>query len=51
MHEYYIKTRYPDYQRGFFQSSIPAKMFSFEDAEDAISKAEEILQLIQQVFN
>ena len=51
MHEYYIKTRYPDYQRGFFQSSIPAKMFSYEDAEDAISKAEEILQLIQQVFN
>ena len=51
MHEYYINTCYPDYQRGFFQSSIPAKMFSFEDAEDAISKVEEILQLIKQVLN
>ena len=51
MHEYYIKTRYPDYRRGFFQSSIPAKMFSYEDAKDAISKAEEILKLIQQVLN
>ena len=51
MHEYYIKTRYPDYQRGSFQSSILAKMFSYEDAEDAISKAEEILKLIQQVLH
>ena len=51
MHEYYIKTRYPNYRRGSFQSSIPAKMFSYEDAEDAISKAEEILKLIQQVLH
>ena len=50
MHDYYIKTRYPDYQ-GFSQSSsIPAENFSHEVAENAISKAQEILQLIQQAL-
>ena len=50
MHRYYTKTRYPDYQSSF-QNTIPAEMFFHEHAEDAISKAEELLQLIQQVFN
>jgi HEPN domain-containing protein len=48
---YYTNTRYPHYQRGFFQTSIPAEMFSQEDADDAISKAAEILQLLRQVLN
>ena len=51
MHGYYIKTRYPHYQRGLCQNIIPAEMFSHQDAENAISKAEEILQLIEQVLN
>ena len=51
MHGYYIKTRYPHYQRGSCQNTIPAEMFSHQDAENAISKAEEILQLIEQVLN
>jgi HEPN domain-containing protein len=48
---YYTNTRYPRYQRGFFQTSIPAEMFSQGDADDAISKAAEILQLLRQVLN
>ena len=48
---YYINTRYPHYQRDFVQTSIPAEMFSQEDADDAISKAAEILQLLRQVLN
>ena len=51
MHGYYIKTRYPHYQRGLCQNTIPAEMFSHQDAENAISKAEEILQLIEEVLN
>ena len=48
---YYTNTRYPHYQRGFSQSSIPAEMFSQDDADDAISKAGEILQILRQVLN
>jgi HEPN domain-containing protein len=48
---YYTNTRYPHYQRGSFQTSIPAEMFSQVDADDAISKAAEILQLLRQVLN
>ena len=51
MHGYYIKTRYPHYQRGMCQNTIPAEMFSHQDSENAISKTEEILQLIEQVLN
>ena len=50
MHDYYIKTRYPHYQRGSCQNTIPAEMFSHQDAENAILKAEEILQLIEEVI-
>ena len=51
IHGYYIKTRYPQYQRGLNQNTIPAEMYSHADAENATSKGEEILQLIQQVLN
>ena len=47
---YYINTRYPQYHRGSFRSSIPAETFSQEDAADAITKAKETLQLLQQVL-
>ena len=48
---YYIDTRYPQYQRGFSQTSIPAEMFTQEDADNAISKATEILLLLRQVLD
>ena len=48
---YYINTRYPQYQRGFSQTSIPAEMFTQVDADDAISKAGEILLLLRQVLD
>ena len=48
---YYLNTRYPEYQRGFFRSSIPAETYSQEDAADAITNAKEILRLFQQVLN
>ena len=54
LHDYYTKTRYPPYQRGSVQNNdIPAdrEVYLHEDAENAISKAEEILQLIQQVLD
>ena len=53
MHDYYIKTRYPHYPhlRGLCQNTIPAEEFFHQDAENAISKAEEILQLIEEVLN
>ena len=51
MHGYYIKTRYPQYQRGLDQNTIPAEIYSHADAENAMSKGEEILRLIQQVLN
>ena len=51
IHGYYINTRYPQYQKGFSQSSIPAEMFSLDDADDAISKAREVLQILRQVLN
>jgi HEPN domain-containing protein len=49
--EYYIDTRYPHYQRGFSQASIPAEMFTQIDADDAISKAREILLILRQSLN
>ena len=51
MNGYYIKTRYPHYQTGFLQNTVPAEIFSHQDAENAILKAEEILQLIKQVLD
>ena len=49
---YYIKTRYPQYRRGnFFHDPIPAEMFTQRDAEEALSNAREILQLLRQVMD
>ena len=48
---YYTNTRYPHYQKGFSQSSIPAEMFSEDDADDAISKTREILQILRQFLD
>ena len=48
---YYINTRYPHYRRGFSQSSIPTEMFSQDDANNAISKAGQILQILRQFLN
>jgi HEPN domain-containing protein len=48
---YYGKTRYPDYKRGCVKNSIPAEMFTQEDAHEALSQARESLQLIRQVMD
>jgi HEPN domain-containing protein len=47
---YYSNTRYPHYQRGSPQASIPAEIFTRSDANDAISKAREILMILRQVL-
>ena len=48
---YYVKTRYPNYRRGFPEHSIPAENYTYDDAYDAVSKAKETLRLIQDVLN
>ncbi|XP_028392514.1 sacsin-like [Dendronephthya gigantea] len=48
---YYIKTRYPDYQRGFPQRSIPADKYTQDEANHAVLKAGEVLLLIREVVN
>ena len=51
LQRYYFDTRYPQYHKGFSQTSIPAEMFTQEDAAGAISKATEILLLLRQVLD
>ena len=49
--KYYIRTRYPIYRRGVSQfDSIPAEMFTERDADEALSNARGILQLLDQVM-
>ena len=50
LHDYYIKTRYPDYQRHSHDISIPAEKYTEENAEQAIAKAMNIYELIKDVL-
>ncbi|XP_028392627.1 sacsin-like, partial [Dendronephthya gigantea] len=49
---YYIKTRYPYYTReeNPGDDSIPSELFSRDDAEEALAKTREILQLLRKVM-
>lgn len=47
---YYTKTRYPVYKRYSADQSIPSEQFTRQDADTAMSKAREILQLIADVL-
>ena len=50
LHDYYIKTRYPHYQRHFHDPSIPAEKYTAEDAEQAVASATKIYGLIKDVL-
>ena len=50
-HEYYTNTRYPAYRQGVGQDSIPADMYSRDEAERALSNAREILSIIEEGLN
>ena len=46
--KYYVKTRYPDYLSG---GPIPAEKFTERSAEEALSNARNILQLLREVMD
>ena len=52
IHDYYIKARYPQYRRGnLFCGPIPAEIFTQRQANEALSNAREVLQLLRQAMN
>ena len=52
IHGYYIKTRYPEYTRGFSsESPIPAEIFTQEQASDALQKTGELFSIIRQALD
>ena len=51
IHGSYTKTRYPEYRRGLSQASIPAEMYTSDDARDALLNAEQCLQLLQEAMD
>ena len=50
--KYYIKTRYPFYTREDYcgDDTIPSELFSQDDADEALAKTREILQLLRQAM-
>jgi HEPN domain-containing protein len=52
IHEYYIKTRYPLYRRGIsLGGAIPAEIFTQRQANEALSNARTILQLVREAMD
>ena len=49
IHTYFVRTRYPDCNDD--ENSIPAEKFTAKNAQHALSKAREILELLQQVMD